>query len=456
MEASYYNVIAPLKNSVIIYNTRTQGLAELTFEEAAALEKLSEDSAAIPPDLLEDLRASGFVVDSAETEADEMLYRQHQYRNNSHMFELTITPSRVCNFKCDYCYVPERPSSMSEHTQASIVEFIKQHFAKTPFKELRINWYGGEPLLHIDIMESLSAPILSFCDQNNVRYLGHILSNASLADEDMCQRLVKNCRITSVMPTVSGYGDMHDFQRPAKNGQKYFSTIMRNVDHMLDAGIIVHMNYVTNRNNIQECTQLAKELCGKCGLRTRLSKTGAFGKEHIVLRDGKNTPLELFTPEEFGPHYTNFYRTLNTTAHEYRTLLKPIALYCAALVNQSWFIDETGDVTTCMVDMDYPERVLFNVNDWASGNQSVKWERFLAYATLEPIRNPACRTCRVLPLCQGGCYEKYLASGELACHNIKYCIEDIVRDYHAAIMREADIPDAANSVDANSPKAMGS
>ena len=116
----------------------------------------------------------------------------------------------------------------------------------------------------------------------------------------------------------------------------------------------------------------------------------------------------------------------------YEELLRPQPLYCAALVNRSFFIDERGDVTHCMVDMDHSDRVLFNIVDWAAGQTRVKMERFCVFANLEPIRECACRRCRILPLCQGGCYEKYLASGTLACHILKPCIEDIVRDYYRA------------------------
>lgn len=435
MEASYYNVVAPCGDGAVVYNTRRRTLAELSADDVNVLEHVDAACSEGNP-VVEQLISAGFLVKSAEAEADELLYRQHQYRNGRRVFELTITPSRQCNFDCDYCYVPKRPGVMSEETQDAVVAFVVDHYERMPFKELRLNWYGGEPMMSIDIMERMSAPIMRFCEEKGVRFIGHMLSNASLADEQMSKRLKENCGIVSVMPSISGFGDMHDWQRPAKNGKKYFDVIMHNIDCMLDAGITVHVNYVTNHNNIEECTELAKQLCHKRGVITRLSKTGAFGKERIVLRDGKSTPVQLFSPEEFGPAYVEFYRAQGLDAAGYRELLKPIPLYCAALVDQSFFIDEVGDVTCCMVDMDYPERAVFNINDWARGSVSPNLSRVLAYGNLEPIRDLECRRCRVLPLCQGGCYEKYLASGTLACHNIKYCIEQVVLDFHEALERE--------------------
>lgn len=433
MKQSYYNVLATLHDGAALYNTRTRSIVELDSDEVHALQNIETYQ---DEPLIKQLANMGFVMENPEAEADLMLYRQHQYRNNKRVFELTITLTRECNFDCDYCYVPKRPGIMSTSTMDSVFSFVKYHFDQTPFEKLKVNWYGGEPLLAIDAMEYLSGLFIGFCRENNVRYVGHILSNASLASKEMCSRLVENCGIVSVMPTLSGDGDMHDWQRPAKNGRKYFDTIMQNIDNMIEAGIIVHINYVTNANNIEECTDLVKRLCHKKGVRTRLSKTGPFGKDAIFLRDGKNTPLRLMTPEEFGPCYVSFHRARELDATGYEEILKPIPLYCAALVNRSFFIDEQGDVTTCMVDMDYPDRTLFNVNEYVKGSKSIKMGRFLQYANLEPIRSGECRTCRILPLCQGGCYEKYLATGTLACHIIKPCIEDIVRDYYHALEKE--------------------
>ena len=433
MEKSYYTVVARDEKGVVAYNTKTCALVELTEEEACDLDQLplcdNEERARL---FLE----AGIAVNSAEAEADEVLYREHRCRHNSRMFELTITPSRVCNFACDYCYVPKRPETMSEAVQDALIAFVQDHYDRRPFKELRVNWYGGEPLLHIDAMERISAPLIALCRRHGVDYIGHVLSNASLADARMSRRLKENCGIVSVMPTVSGFGDMQDWQRPARDGTKYFDTIMDNIDAMIDAGIIVHMNYVTNKNNIEECTELAHLLAHTKRVRTRLSKTGAFGKEAIYLADGCRTPIELFSLEEFGPHYVDFFRRLDGGSREYRLLLKPVPAFCAALVSTGLFIDETGDVFCCMVDMDYPERALFNVADWAVGDTSVRFDRFLEFERLEPARDPECRRCRILPICHGGCYEKYLASGEHACHNIKVCIEDIVLDYRDALRRE--------------------
>lgn len=448
MKQSYYNVGVPLKDgSTVLYNTRSRAIVELSSEEAQALSNI--DSYPDDNPLVNSLAQEGFLVEDPETQADYLKYEQHFYRNGSTVFELTISPTRECNFDCNYCYILKRPGKMSEETQDAVLDFIEYNYNESPFQKLKIIWYGGEPLLAIDVIERLSAKMMDFCAENGIEYLAHALTNGSLADERMCERLVK-CGFVSLMPTISGNGAMQDYQRSACDGRPRFDTLMQNIDHMRDAGLLVHVNFVVNENNFDGCCELVSKMCAdyraeqesctqngceycKGELVTRLTRAFPFGKDFIPLNDGKDTPMKLYERKDFGDKYLEFHRAQNLDAKAYAEVIKPIRLYCAAYVNRSFFIDEIGDIYACMEDMDYADKIICNVAGWQEG--PLHLEPFLAFASLDPMDDPKCRSCRILPICQGGCASTRLKGGD-ACHDIKECIEDLVLDYYKALLTE--------------------
>lgn len=87
----------------------------------------------------------------------------------------------------------------------------------------------------------------------------------------------------------------------------------------------------------------------------------------------------------------------------------------------------------CMIDMDHADYALCNVLSFEKGD--FNWTRFLDFQRLEPLREQECRTCRILPICQGGCAYCRM-QGDDVCHDLKDCIEDFVLDYHEACKHE--------------------
>ena len=437
MKQSYYNCLARRGGLNVLYNTLSQNIVSLSDEEVAWLNNLDSCGDAA---FLEQLERLEFIHEDPEIEPEWLKYQHLRYSQNNYLFELTISPTQECNYCCPYCYVQKRDGFMSEQVQDKIVEFVCDQYEEAPFKRFRVNWYGGEPLLGIDVMERLSAAFISFCRARNVTYQGHILTNASLADEKMVGRLVENCGIVSVMPTLSGEGAMQDAQRPAKDGSKNFDVIMRNIDLMAKAGITVLVNFVTNNNNCEGCLNLARSLHGKDNIEIRLTTTFPFGKDRVFLADETHSELSIFTPQEYACYRERFLAVQGLDAEGYRKALEPIPLYCAGWVRRAYYIDDLGNVTGCMVDMDYPgERAFFNILDWGHDDMLVDWRRHVALANLNPLDSKKCRTCRIFPICRGGCCDHWLTEGVDPCaeqRNIDIALPQMVLDYYDALIAE--------------------
>lgn len=204
-------------------------------------------------------------------------------------------------------------------------------------------------MLALEVVERLSFLMRRFCSERGIEFYAHMLTNGSLADEETCHCLVEKCKLGSVMTTISGNGRMHDFQRCANDGREHFDELMGNIDSMLRSGLLVHANFVVNRNNFAECEALAASLNRKSGVVTRLTRTFAYGREGMVLADGLDTPLQLFERADFGESYAGFHRVLGLSAAGYREALAPTRLHCAAWVNRSFF-HRRGRRCVCLHD----------------------------------------------------------------------------------------------------------
>ncbi|MFR3188889.1 MAG: radical SAM protein [Phocaeicola sp.] len=70
---------------------------------------------------------------------------------------IIINPTLNCNFKCWYCYeTHERNSKISFETVQSIKKYIQNELnTNCQLKSIRIDWFGGEPLIYKEIVYSL-------------------------------------------------------------------------------------------------------------------------------------------------------------------------------------------------------------------------------------------------------------------------------------------------------------
>lgn len=128
--------------------------------------------------------------------------------------ELTIVPTETCNFRCKYCYESFSDKTMNTIIQDSIILFVKKNLNR--YSSLHISWFGGEPLLAIDIIEYLTENIKNTCKYYKKPFTASITTNGFLLDIDKFKRLLK-CNVVYFQITIDGTKEIHDFQRPHRS-----------------------------------------------------------------------------------------------------------------------------------------------------------------------------------------------------------------------------------------------
>ena len=98
---------------------------------------------------------------------------------------LTITQD--CNFKCVYCFAPHRPRYMSETTMRKALEFLLN--PEICEKNINIEFFGGEPLLNIDILLNAADYGKELAKKNGVELGLGVVSNMSLMTDNVINEL---------------------------------------------------------------------------------------------------------------------------------------------------------------------------------------------------------------------------------------------------------------------------
>lgn len=130
----------------------------------------------------------GMLVDEGLDEDASLKLESLLARSRSRDFLLTIAPTMGCSFACPYCYEKGREKTvMPDKVADKLVEFVRERCEG--MNRLFVGWYGGEPLLCIDRICTLTRQLKQAVGQA-VDYSASIVSNGYLLTPDLALRLV--------------------------------------------------------------------------------------------------------------------------------------------------------------------------------------------------------------------------------------------------------------------------
>ncbi len=149
--------------------------------------------------------------------------------DNTHL-RLIIFITEKCNFRCLYCYETFEQGRIHD----SVVKGIKQLLAKRlpELKTLQLSFFGGEPLLHPEIITDLMAFALQR-GQAQQAIQGDVTTNGYLLTPAVAQKLVRH-QVRRFQITIDGLASTHNKLRPTAGGKPTFDTILTHVGALLE------------------------------------------------------------------------------------------------------------------------------------------------------------------------------------------------------------------------------
>jgi uncharacterized protein len=114
----------------------------------------------------------------------------------SHGVSLTICPTMGCNFDCPYCFEDHSPGKMSAEVRDDVVALAERMLDASGSKDVHVTWFGGEPLLAPDVIESLSERLMTLVEERGGEYRASIITNGYLLTQEVVDMLGR-CKVGS-------------------------------------------------------------------------------------------------------------------------------------------------------------------------------------------------------------------------------------------------------------------
>ena len=145
-----------------------------------------------------------------------------------------------CNLRCSYCYLPHVREDMSSEIGRAAIDAIFRSATANNFKQVKIKYAGGEPLLRYPLILELHAYARCLADEHNLALEEVVLSNGTLLTNEIASTL----RLLGIrlMISMDGFGAYHDSHRPYAGGRGSFKDVSEAVDLALANALIPNIS----------------------------------------------------------------------------------------------------------------------------------------------------------------------------------------------------------------------
>lgn len=415
MKCSQYNIFFEKDNQKYVFNAKIGLLSKIDDEFSWFYEAVQAD-----PNFFSDSQCfitmcdSKVLINDKEDELQEILSNCIYEDDGS--LKIVIAPTLSCNFCCPYCYEKRELSFMSTETSNNLVAVIKRLLAGR--KSLVITWFGGEPLLATNIITSISAELIEFCDKSNIKYSAGIVTNGYLINEKTIN-IIKECKIHCVEVTLDGYCDSHDRKKHTYVGERTYSKLINNIRLLVQNNILVNVKINIEESNHHDMKNILGDLEDFTG---RINIV--FGFLSQCTADCGD--IAYMSKERFSKLHLGWFKMLidrkfvNCAEDFYPRQTK---LFCSAAEENAFLVDPKGLLYKCFTDIGNETEAYGNVfkDELEITNQN----NYTKYTKKLDV-SKECSECKILSICLGGCPYKNNNS-KRECILWKYILVDYLK-----------------------------
>ena len=166
-------------------------------------------------------------------------------RNGKDSF--TILTTTDGNARCFYCYEAGcNRINMDEKTALDVAEHVVEEAAH---KEIRIAWFGGEPLYNIPAIDI----IIDYLQKHGISFYSCMTSNGYYLTPELSRKAVDQWKLRSVQITIDGTRDVYNRTKAyIDTCPDPFSRILDNIEAALDVGIKVFIRLNVDQRNVDD------------------------------------------------------------------------------------------------------------------------------------------------------------------------------------------------------------
>lgn len=363
----------------------------------------------VHPSFYEYLKNENFIIDTDVDEIENVKKISRQVDENINTYMLIINPTMNCNFKCWYCYETHiKKSKLDIEDIEKINKFIHNTASIESLKHFSLSFFGGEPLLYFD---KNVTPIIDYfiekCAEKNKSFDIGFTTNGYLINQNFIDYFVKNNIRCSLQITLDGFREEHDKVRyVSKNKGSYFE-IINSIKLLVnnEFAVTVRINY-TNEN-LSDTHKIPSDF-----LDIEQDKKDKYLNFdfHRVWQNDKIDDLNLVLEKTMDDIKDDGFEVSGSFSPN--SVLEP----CYADKRNSVVINYNGDIFKCTArDFETKNRAGYIDNDgvliWEDG--------YIDRRMNAKFNNKPCLSCRIMPLCNGGCTQHAMENLETG---TEYCV----------------------------------
>jgi len=421
---SYYNINVKHEGYYYVFNTKTTSLVKFNEKEFGLYETMAEVS---DYKLKKNLIQEGVLTELNHNDEKKLTtFKPELQKWNGNFLSLTILPTTDCNFNCYYCYEKgiER-IDMSDKIIDNLILYIKNRYNKRPFRNIKLTWIGGEPLMKINIIKKIYEKLIAFKEEvNNLIILpSTIISNGYYIDDDMIRDLLE-LNVGRVQITLDGDKKSHNIIKPNS-----FDKILNGIKLLIDNNIFTLIRVNIDKNSMTNFNSLVNQVKDKIGRSSyskkyiiRPFKTYFFHqgcKEKDLLNQATPFEYEKMMKENseliYENNSNNFIQLNNIDKAKVfgDEEFGLVETYCSAAGSNSFTINSDGNVYKCWDHVGRDEMIVDSLIDDRTEVMDSNMYKWLTYKAPNE-----CLECQLFPICGSTCPYKIM-QGQFSCDKLK-------------------------------------
>jgi len=328
----------------------------------------------------------------------------------------------ACNFACAYCYEDrEQKEKMTKIHQELLLNYIS---GINSLEGLRIDWFGGEPLMNKNFIVDFSQAVLSLSKKKGITYYSSMTTNGYYLTKDTFLSLL-NCNIKAYQITIDGLENDHNKLRPLSNGQPTYKKIIENLSTISeidneDFSIVIRVNFNENSDVDGFLNSITT---------TKFAKDKRFSFIFRAIQNNWNNVENLVSctkqPSALQDLYDAKAKEKGLIKGDYMLYMDIGTYSCYASRENSLIIYPDMSIRKCTVALDDERNKVGFINDKAKLVKNSNWN--LWTLNKHSIHNKQeCQTCSFNPQClSSACPLKFIDTGEIICPHEVYNLENL-------------------------------
>lgn len=335
-----------------------------------------------------------FLVEDNMDETLLTLQAKEQMIQDKELYNVFINTTLDCNLNCWYCYENRiENSKLSTETIDIIKKNINRHYQSCPYKTLKVSFFGGEPFMDFNGIQTILNFAKEFCEQKEIELIADFTTNATLITKEIIDYLKQfRCHFQI---TLDGGRDTHNRIKKCRFGkmdtyQKVIDTLRWIDTEISKRWIAVRINFDNHTLRcideiIHDISFLDRTKCYVIVKKVWQLETGKVDREALM-----SAIQKLFDNRFLVDYY-----------------LMPKGCVCFAERKNETLFNYDGKIFKCTTISTFDDKNKLGNADTKTGE--IHWDTKKMEDWYRDMQPDYCKSCHWFPVCLGICNRQIMA-----------------------------------------------